>query len=398
MAVLKPGRIISGTIDRISNSGNGMLDYGQGEIAIGPIRQEAVGEKVDAKIWNDNFALCLSEPARKEHYENTFRAQTGQLHSNPPDDCPSPGEVITAFVGSPNSSGHTHGRFRGLPLRIRHIFTAERDLSGDDATEVKVIRVEEDRVVASAILRLEVRNQLPDEGEKFSAVVAHRSHSGRGLIESFSPTIVNVGPVKEGVTGDTIEAVMVREQFAYCLSEQATPDHYDEKMTAHLEDEIAQSSKRLLESLTEDATTTREQKNESTTGGYSRDPSFSRNVKDAYDHTCAVCGAKRAAPNGAFEVEAAHIYPVSGADGDEDQGGPDEIGNGIALCRMHHWAFDNGWFTIEDDYTITVRDRPDLPGYTEIKKYDGEQLRLPDAEEHYPEVEFVRAHRLRIWS
>ncbi len=398
MAVIELGNIISGTIDRISNSGSGILDYGEGEIRIGPVKQEAVGKRVNAMIRNKNLALCLSASARKEHYRNIFKAMAGELRSDPPDDCPSPGEVITASVGRPNSSGHTHGRFKGLPVRVRHIFATERNLSKDDTAKVKVIRVEEGRIVASAILSLEVRNRLPEVGEEFTAVVAHRSHSGRGLVESFPPTTVNVGPIKEDVIGRRIEAVMVREGFAYCLSEDATPGDYDEKMKVHLEDEVAQSSMRLFESLTQGVTIEREQKRTSTTGGYRRDPSFSRNVKDAYDHACAICGAERTAPNGSSEVEAAHIYPVSGADSDEEQGGPDEIGNGIALCRMHHWAFDNGWFAIEDDYTITVRDRPDLPGYAEIAEYDGEQIRLPDEEEHCPKVEFIRAHRLRIWS
>ena len=28
--------------------------------------------------------------------------------------------------------------------------------------------------------------------------------------------------------------------------------------------------------------------------------------------------------------------------------------NGLALCKKHHWAFDNGWFGVNDDYQILI--------------------------------------------
>jgi putative restriction endonuclease len=46
-----------------------------------------------------------------------------------------------------------------------------------------------------------------------------------------------------------------------------------------------------------------------------------------------------------WEVEAAHIVPHSAH-------GKDDILNGLALCRLHHWAFDVGWFTLEDNFKI----------------------------------------------
>ena len=48
-----------------------------------------------------------------------------------------------------------------------------------------------------------------------------------------------------------------------------------------------------------------------------------------------------------WEVEAAHIVPHRAS-------GKDDILNGIALCRLHHWAFDVGWFTLEDNFKITA--------------------------------------------
>ncbi|HMD53554.1 MAG TPA: HNH endonuclease, partial [Phycisphaerae bacterium] len=73
---------------------------------------------------------------------------------------------------------------------------------------------------------------------------------------------------------------------------------------------------------------------------------FRQAVIEAYSCKCAVCGLKINSPDTlSWEVEAAHIVPHRCK-------GRDDIFNGIALCRIHHWAFDIGWFTLLDDYRI----------------------------------------------
>jgi len=66
-----------------------------------------------------------------------------------------------------------------------------------------------------------------------------------------------------------------------------------------------------------------------------------------------------------WEVEAAHIVPYS-------SNGKDDIWNGLALCRLHHWAFDVGWFTLKDDFKIlTSQQIQNLPAdFGKIGGYD----------------------------
>lgn len=71
-------------------------------------------------------------------------------------------------------------------------------------------------------------------------------------------------------------------------------------------------------------------------------------MKQAYDHTCAVCGASRFSPEGNPEIEAAHIYP-------KRQDGSDDVRNGVALCKLHHWAFDTGWLSLSDEHEVLVK-------------------------------------------
>lgn len=117
-----------------------------------------------------------------------------------------------------------------------------------------------------------------------------------------------------------------------------------------------------------------------------RDSQFQEEVKEVYDQTCAICGADRMTPDRRPEVEAAHIRPVS-------EGGKDTITNGIALCRLHHWAFDNDWISIKDDYSIVVKDAPEVSGYEDFAQYQGSRLNIPKSEENQPDKNALQFHR-----
>jgi putative restriction endonuclease len=49
-------------------------------------------------------------------------------------------------------------------------------------------------------------------------------------------------------------------------------------------------------------------------------------------------------------LDAAHITP------DSDPEGEPVVSNGIALCKLHHAAFDRLFFAIRPDYVIEVRE------------------------------------------
>jgi len=117
-----------------------------------------------------------------------------------------------------------------------------------------------------------------------------------------------------------------------------------------------------------------------------RSSAFTESVRGAYDERCAVCGSQRVSPAGNPEVEAAHIYPVS-------MNGRDHVQNGIALCKLHHWAFDSGWISFSDDYEILVKDEQGLNGYDDFSPLEGERLHLPEDEEKRPHPKFLAEHR-----
>tara|TARA_X000000368_G_scaffold198135_1_gene156431 strand:+ start:4262 stop:5257 length:996 start_codon:yes stop_codon:yes gene_type:complete len=75
-----------------------------------------------------------------------------------------------------------------------------------------------------------------------------------------------------------------------------------------------------------------------------RDPNFRRKVYDAYKNKCAMCGI------GLELIEAAHIVPHS-----HDKG-TDEINNGIALCALHHTAYDRSLIYFDEELNIHINE------------------------------------------
>lgn len=73
---------------------------------------------------------------------------------------------------------------------------------------------------------------------------------------------------------------------------------------------------------------------------------FREQVISAYDISCAVCDLPHAQL-----IEGAHITP------DSDASGAPEVSNGIALCRVHHTAYDRNLLGIDDQLRVHIADR-----------------------------------------
>jgi putative restriction endonuclease len=73
-----------------------------------------------------------------------------------------------------------------------------------------------------------------------------------------------------------------------------------------------------------------------------READFRDRILTAYKATCAMCGIQLGL------LDAAHIVPVYSPKS------TDETNNGIALCSLHHRAFDNGLVSIDSKYRIEI--------------------------------------------
>lgn len=98
---------------------------------------------------------------------------------------------------------------------------------------------------------------------------------------------------------------------------------------------------------------------------------FRTQVLDAYQHRCAMCSIK-------FDelLEAAHIIPDSAPDGEA------VVPNALALCNLHHAAFDRLLVDVDDDFRIVLSDefqrRTDGPIFQQaFLERAGERIHLP---------------------
>ncbi len=121
---------------------------------------------------------------------------------------------------------------------------------------------------------------------------------------------------------------------------------------------------------------------ENGTAYYVRHNLFPQIIRALYVDTCAVCGvhARIAAKS---VIEAAHIKPFADFHDDHPS-------NGLALCRDHHWGFDEGAFTITDEYTVLVS--PQLKASPEFLT-PGRPIQLPSSENCYPALDSLAHHR-----
>lgn len=115
--------------------------------------------------------------------------------------------------------------------------------------------------------------------------------------------------------------------------------------------------------------------------------SFRDFVMVGYGNKCAVTG-KSIVWGKFINLEAAHIMPKS-------HKGTYMPSNGLALSRDIHWAFDKGFFTINDDFTIKVHE--ELMD-TYLGEFDGKMINLPSNPFFIPNNESLKYHRENIFG
>lgn len=123
-----------------------------------------------------------------------------------------------------------------------------------------------------------------------------------------------------------------------------------------------------------------------------RDQGFRRAVVTAYDHRCALCGIRMLTLDGHTAVDASHIKPWS-------LGHDDRPANGMALCKLCHWSFDEGLLGVSQHYTVMASDQlfaPDnLPGH--LTSLKGRRIVSPANRMHWPDLDSLRWHRKEVF-
>lgn len=122
---------------------------------------------------------------------------------------------------------------------------------------------------------------------------------------------------------------------------------------------------------------------------------FRKRVLGAYEHRCAACGVQLEL------IDAAHIIPVAASTS------TDETKNGIALCKIHHQAFDRNLISFDQNYKIEISNtqvarlaEANLAGgLQEFKQQLRTAILLPSDRRDYPPPEYItEARKVRNWA
>jgi len=123
-----------------------------------------------------------------------------------------------------------------------------------------------------------------------------------------------------------------------------------------------------------------------------RDQGFRRVIVNVYDHRCAVCGIRMLTPDGHTVVDAAHIVPWSMTCNDKVQ-------NGMALCRLCHWTFDEGLIGVSGEYAVIVSKQLSLnhniPSH--LMTLSGRGIIGPAEQMLWPDLDALHWHQQKIF-
>jgi putative restriction endonuclease len=123
-----------------------------------------------------------------------------------------------------------------------------------------------------------------------------------------------------------------------------------------------------------------------------RDQGFRRAVVTAYDHRCAVCGVRMQTADGHTVVDAAHIKPWSVSFNDNPR-------NGMALCKLCHWTFDEGMISVSARYIVVTSPQlsinHNIPGH--VITFASRKIICPEEETLWPDLEALGWHRQNVF-
>lgn len=157
-------------------------------------------------------------------------------------------------------------------------------------------------------------------------------------------------------------------------------------VTREAQDVIQRESEALIESENgQDVTETIE---EAMGSSFFNSGLFRDLVMNAYGYKCAITG-KVIRYKDLYNLEAAHIKPQA-------HQGTFLPCNGIAMSRDMHFAFDKGFFTIDDDYVVVVSE--EIKGDWFYEEYNGKHIFIPTEQFYRPNLAYLRHHRENVFN
>ena len=263
-------------IDRISNSGNGIVNVDGKLMNIGSVTVDSVGEEIVAtEIWNQ-FAVCHTESVRTPDYVEKFisllDSEKSVRYTPPPDvireilysyEDPEPGDIgksenVIELGIEPLPDDYvkfleSSERLSGEVIRISSsgngiVDAGDREVNIGPVPESTLNETVEFRVIHGNLgecLEESVRTLkyetdwilkrlvegTPPPGTEFLIEISHINNSGNGMA-SFGDRSINLGSIRQKAVGRTVPIKMLDNTFAKCLDlgARASPYNFPDPM------------------------------------------------------------------------------------------------------------------------------------------------------------------------
>lgn len=127
---------------------------------------------------------------------------------------------------------------------------------------------------------------------------------------------------------------------------------------------------------------------------HGREARFRLLVVAAYNYTCALTGYRLTTVLGTSIVDAAHIHRFADSRNNA-------LRNGLALSKNAHWLFDQGLWSLTDDYTVLVAEdkfHEAGPELLRLAAYHDRQLILPTDKSTWPDPVHIAWHREHVFE
>lgn len=118
---------------------------------------------------------------------------------------------------------------------------------------------------------------------------------------------------------------------------------------------------------------------------------FAVKVCSEYRYTCALTGYRCVTGDGATIVDAAHIESWAETQNDDPC-------NGLALSKNAHWMFDEGLWSVDDEFRVLVNPKrfsESGPELMKLMSFNGRHLQFDPASKLRPAIEHLRRHRMK---
>ncbi|OGO35381.1 MAG: hypothetical protein A2W35_01195 [Chloroflexi bacterium RBG_16_57_11] len=123
-----------------------------------------------------------------------------------------------------------------------------------------------------------------------------------------------------------------------------------------------------------------------------RDQGFRRAVVRIYNHRWAFCGVRMLTADGRTAVDTAHIIPWSISHDDDPH-------NGMALCGLCHWTFDQGLLGVSAKYLVLLsgelRITQNVPSH--LLTLESRSIIGPAEQALWPHLEALEWHRQNVF-